>query len=94
MTDLIKVNFTWSTAVVFAVAAAAISHVSRANPFVIAAGMILMFPIATFYEGTVYRGSHNLLPFEFFLWAVYAVPALLGALIESAVRRGAEKPTE
>jgi hypothetical protein len=93
-TNLIKVNYTWSTAVVFAVAAAAISRLSDASPFIIAAGTVLVFPLATFYEASAYRGSHNLLPFEFIMWAVYALPALLGALIEGGVRRAARKHTE
>ncbi len=53
----------------------------KLNPFYAAFCLILIFPLITFYEGTVYRGSHNLLPFELVTFLFFAVPAIVGVYI-------------
>jgi len=42
---------------------------------------IVLFPLAAFCEMKVDPTSHNLFPIEFFFYALYSIPAMLGAYI-------------
>ncbi len=50
----------------------------KLNPWITAFCVFAIFPIVSFIEGTIYKGSHNLIPFElitFFLWSLPTVAA-------------------
>jgi hypothetical protein len=76
---LAAMNFTWASAALFLIAAAVIKHFNEGNPFAIGFGMVLIFPLISVAEATVYRGSHNLIPFEFAMHMLWALPSLAGA---------------
>lgn len=59
----------------------------KLNPWLSGLSMILIFPLATLYEGTVYRGSHNLLPFEFIIFFLFALPVIVGVYIGKYVSK-------
>ena len=42
---------------------------------------IVFFPLAAIFEMIVDPTSHNLFPIEFFFYALYSIPAMLGAYI-------------
>jgi hypothetical protein len=44
-------------------------------------GLVTMavFPLCTFAEMAADRTSHNLFPIEFIMYAIYSIPAILGA---------------
>ena len=52
-------------------------------------GLITMalFPILAIIELIFDSSSHNMLPFEFILYAVYSVPAIIGAYIAQGIRK-------
>jgi len=77
---LVERNYDWISAAVFVVAGALLQKCFGENPIVIGAGLVLIFPLVTFYEISVYPTSHNLLPFETIEWAFYSVPGFLGAV--------------
>ncbi|MEY2901552.1 MAG: hypothetical protein RLY89_658, partial [Bacteroidota bacterium] len=43
------------------------------------------------YEATIYRGSHNLIPVEFLVFILYALPSLIGAYLGKWFSDRAEK---
>jgi hypothetical protein len=46
-----------------------------------------LFPILAIFEMFVDSSSHNMFPFEFIFYAVYAVPALIGAYIAQGIKK-------
>ena len=80
-------NYTWVSAALFLIAAVAIKHFNAGNPFAIGFGMVLIFPLISVAEATVYRGSHNLIPFEFAMHMLWALPSLAGAFGYQLVRK-------
>jgi hypothetical protein len=55
--------------------------VFRLNPWLTGLSLILVFPLTALTEGTVYRGSHNLIPFELGMHFLFALPAIVCAYI-------------
>jgi hypothetical protein len=53
----------------------------HASPWVVGVAMMLPFPVATFYEITLDRTSHNMLPFEIIVWVPLVALPTIGALV-------------
>lgn len=80
-------NYTWVSAALFLIAAVIIKYLNDGNPFAIGFGMVLIFPLISVTEAVVYRGSHNLIPFEFAMHTLWALPSLTGAFGYHLVRK-------
>ena len=76
---LLRNNFTGMAVGFYVVAAFALGIRFRYNPFRVGISLIGIFPITAVVEATYYRGSHNLIPFEFFIYFLYALPAVMAA---------------
>ncbi|TVQ10097.1 MAG: hypothetical protein EA364_12920 [Balneolaceae bacterium] len=85
-------NYTWITATLFLIAAVIIKHFNNGNPFAIGFGMILIFPLISVAEATVYPGSHNLIPIEFAIHILWAIPSLAGAYGYQLLRKVSPAP--
>ncbi|MGO4818096.1 hypothetical protein [Flavobacterium sp. W22_SRS_FP1] len=46
-----------------------------------------LFPMLAIFEMFVDSSSHNMFPFEFIFYAVYAVPAIIGAYIAQGIKK-------
>jgi hypothetical protein len=46
-----------------------------------------LFPILAIFEMFVDSSSHNMFPFEFIFYAVYAVPSIIGAYIAQGIKK-------
>ena len=46
-----------------------------------------LFPLATFCEMIFDSASHNMFPFEFILYAIYTIPAIMGAAASQVLKR-------
>ena len=46
-----------------------------------------LFPIMAIFEMFADSSSHNMFPFEFILYAVYSVPALIGAYLAQGINK-------
>lgn len=68
----------YSFALLF-ISGAIVKYVSEPSFWKIGFMSMVLFPIATILEIIVDSTSHNLFPFEFILYAVYATPAIVGA---------------
>jgi hypothetical protein len=59
--------------------AAGFGYYTRTHVVWLGLAMVAVFPAIAMYEGTRFPGSPNLIPFEFALIAVCAVPLMLAA---------------
>ena len=69
--------------------AVAFGFYTRAHVVLIGLAMAAVFPAIAVYEGTRFRGSHNLIPFELAMIAVCAVPLMLAAWLGRGLARRA-----
>lgn len=69
--SFLRFNFTWITASLFAVVGGAIDFLFRPNPWLAGVSLVFIYPLTALYEATVYRGSHNLIPFELIIHFPY-----------------------
>lgn len=74
-------NYTMLAGVVFFLAGFAAGYHLKLNPWLAGYCFILIFPLTSLYEGAVYKGSHNLLPFEFIIHFLFSLPFIMGAYI-------------
>ena len=74
-------NFTKPVGVVFFVASVLIGYLLKLNPWKVGLGLFLAFPLTALIEIFIYRGSHNLIPFELIMYFLYSLPCVLGVYI-------------
>jgi hypothetical protein len=90
-------NYTLLTVCLFLLSGLLIGYYFKLNPWLSGVSLILVFPIAAFYEATVYRGSHNLIPFELVLYLLLSLPAIAGIYLgrfisyRTAISKGTKK---
>ena len=60
---------------------------SRLSGWKIGLATMALFPIMTIIELIADSSSHNLLPIEFIFYAVFSLPAILGAYLAQGVRK-------
>lgn len=76
--SFLRNNYTILTAVIFFVAGICVGYYLGLNPWLSGICMTMAFFIAAIIEMIMYRGSHNLIPFEFVIYFVFALPAVGG----------------
>ena len=59
----------------------------KVDPWIAGISMISIFLAATFYEMTVFKGSHNLLPAELVIYFFFSLPSILGSYLGSYLKR-------
>jgi hypothetical protein len=78
-------NYTLLTACIFLIAGLLIGYYFKLHPWLSGFYLILIFPITAFYEAIVYRGSHNLIPFELVIYILYSFPAIAGTYLGRSI---------
>ena len=73
-------ELSWLAMVLFAGFGFAASFFMQWNPWLTGIGLIGVLPLSAIIEGTIYRGTHNLLPFELMYYGFFAIPGLAAAL--------------
>ncbi|HLO79536.1 MAG TPA: hypothetical protein VK166_01180 [Chitinophagaceae bacterium] len=90
-------NYTVLTACIFLIAGLLIGYYLKWNPWLSGISLISIFPITAFYEATVYRGSHNMIPFELVIYLLWSAPAIAGIYLgrfisdKVAILKGSKK---
>lgn len=79
--SLIKNNYTFLAGTIFFLAGLSSGYFLKVNPWIGGISLLLIYPLVTLYEATVFKGSHNLLPFELLIFLVFSLPAILGIII-------------
>lgn len=59
----------------------------KVNPWIVGISMNSIFLLATFYEMTVFKGSHNLLPAELVIYFFISLPSILGSYLGLYINR-------
>lgn len=65
----------------FIIVAFLVTYYLRLHPLLVGVLLFLAFPLTSVVEGVMYKGSHNLLPFEFIMHFIFAIPAIVAAYI-------------
>lgn len=64
---------------------------SDVEPWKIGLMNMVLFPIATICEMIYDSSSHSMFPFEFIFYALYTLPAMVGALISQGIKKNLVK---
>lgn len=88
---IVRNNYTKPMMLVYLVAGIVLGYVLQLKPWLIGIFLVSYFFLITAYEATVYRGSHNLLPFELAMYLFFAIPPVGGAYIGYLIKRSKEK---
>lgn len=81
----LRQNFTWIAIVIYSITGFIVGYFLELNCFLIGLCLISIFPITSMIEATIYRGSHNLIPFEFAVFFAYGLPAIIAAFVGKKV---------
>jgi hypothetical protein len=84
-------NYTWTAVGVFSVLGFLCGYFFNSNPLLTGLSLLLFFPATAIIEGMVYRGSHNLLPFELAMHIVFMAPVVLSAFAGRLIYRNMKK---
>lgn len=76
--SLLVKNYTIVAGLLFFLTGIACGYMLRLNPWLAGLSLILIFPLTTIIEMIVYKGSHNLFPFELAIHFLFALPAIIG----------------
>jgi len=79
--SFLRNNYTVLSACLFLIVGLGIGYFFKLNPWFSGICLILIFPIVRFYEATIYRGSHNLIPLELIVYFLFALPGILGVYL-------------
>jgi hypothetical protein len=79
--SFLKYHLTLPAWVLFCIAGVAIGYFSNLNPWYAGLSLFFVFPLTSMVEATVYRGSHNLIPFEFGMYFLYALPSIAAVYV-------------
>ncbi len=89
--SFLRNNYGITATILYLIAGLAVGYLMELKPWLAGICLILIFPITSLYEATIYRGSHNLIPFEFLIFFLYALPSLSGAYLGKWLSDRAEK---
>lgn len=87
LSSFFRNEVSWLALVIFAIVAFAACYTLQWNAWITGFGLIAVLPILAIVESTIYRGSHNLIPFEMMLYAYFALPGLAAALLGAFLAR-------
>lgn len=79
--SFLRYNYTWLTGTLFMLSGLAIGYRFHPNPWRVGIAMIFIFPLVSMYEAAIYRGSHNLIPFELIVYFAFSLPAVAGVYL-------------
>jgi hypothetical protein len=94
----LRVNYSLAVKIIFFIIGLAAGYYFHLNPWLVGLCLVSVFPLTSVIEATIYEGSHNLIPFEFTIHFMYALPSIIagfiGRFIYRQLRRRKEKINE
>jgi hypothetical protein len=79
--SFLRNNYTVFCAIIFLLVGVIIGYYFKLNPWYSGLFLTLIFPLTVLYEASIYRGSHNLLPFELVIYFIFSLPAIFGVYV-------------
>jgi hypothetical protein len=83
----LRASYSILVASLFLITSFITGYLYKVNPWIVGISMISIFLAATFYEMTVFKGSHNLLPAELVIYFFFSLPSILGSYLGSYLKR-------
>ena len=91
----LRVNFSLTARIIFFIIGLSAGYYFHLNPWLIGLCLVSIFPLTSVTEAIIYKGSHNLIPFEFAVHFIYALPGIIagfiGRFIYKQIRKRKEK---
>ncbi len=78
---LAKNSYTILSATLLVFIGMGIGYFSKLRPLLAGFCMVSVFPLISIGESILFRGSHNLIPFEFILYFFFSIPPVTGIYI-------------
>lgn len=85
--NFLRSNYSYISGSLFFLIGIFSGYYFKSNPWITGISLISIFPIIAMYEATIYRGSHNLIPFEFLVHFLFSLPAVLGTYLGRFLNR-------
>jgi hypothetical protein len=93
--SFLRNNYTLTAGIIFFIIGLAVGYYLNLNPWLSGLGLVLIFPVTSLAEAIMYKGSHNLIPFELAVHFLYALASIIavftGRFIYGLVTKGKEK---
>ena len=89
--SILRDNYTVLCGSIFFIVGLLIGYYFKLNPWYVGISLILIFPIVAFYEATIYRGSHNLIPFELVIHFLFSLPVIVGVYLGRFLQKRRKK---
>jgi hypothetical protein len=86
--------FTIPAVTIFFIIGLGVGYFWKLNPWLTGLCLFFIFPLTSIIEATVYKGSHNLIPFEFIFFFLFAMPSIVAVYIGSFIFKQAAKRKE
>ena len=87
-------NFIKLAGIIFFILGLFIDYFSPLNPWYAGICLFLVFPLTSLIEITIDKSSHNLIPFEFIMHFLYALPSIIAVFIGRFIFRQIAKQKE
>jgi hypothetical protein len=78
---LVKDCLTQYVRIIFALIGFLACYFLKLNPWITAICVFAVFPIITLIEGIIYKGSHNLIPFELVVFVFLSLPTVVAGYL-------------
>jgi hypothetical protein len=92
--EFLRVNFSLTAKTIFFIIALAACYYFHLNPWLVGLCLVSIFPLISVTEATIYKGSHNLIPFEFSIHLWYALPYIIAGFIGRFIYKQIKKRKE
>jgi peptidoglycan/LPS O-acetylase OafA/YrhL len=87
-------NYTLLAKALFFIAGFLAGYFYRLNPWYTGLSLCMVFFVTSIIEATIYKGSHNLIPFEFAIYFILALPVVVAVYIGKFTRKQMVKQKE
>jgi hypothetical protein len=69
------------TAILFLLTGITVGLKTRLSPWLTGIALISVLPVLAIIESLVFRGTHNLIPFEMIMYFLWSLPAIAGVYV-------------
>jgi hypothetical protein len=74
-------GYNMMTAILFLLTGITVGLKTRLSPWLTGIALISVLPVLAIIESLVFRGSHNLIPFELIMYFLWSLPAIAGVYV-------------
>ena len=79
--NFLRSNYSYFSGSLFFLTGFLVGYYYKLNPWISGISLISVYPITALIESTIYRGSHNLIPFELIVHFLFSLPGVMGVYL-------------